>query len=212
MGFMLAGLLIQVVTYCMMPDAGWISLMCGCLGVCSVCLCAQGNILHYLFGFGQVVIYIYLSWQQRFYGEVAINVYYFVTMMYGVWVWKHRIHNDKQELIVTRTMSKWGLALIVTACAALSVMAGWGLANYTDDTQPYMDAFTTAPALIAQVLMILAYREQWYLWMAVDLVSVALWIRAVDYCMVAQYAFWCVNCIYGYVRWTQQLENDKRSK
>ena len=66
-----------------------------------------------------------------------------------------------------------------------------------------MDSFTTVVALVAQVLMILAYRDQWFLWFAVDIVSVVMWIYVGNYCMAAQYAFWCCNCIYGYVRWTQ---------
>ncbi|MBO7456529.1 MAG: nicotinamide mononucleotide transporter, partial [Paludibacteraceae bacterium] len=70
-----------------------------------------------------------------------------------------------------------------------------------DDTQPYLDALTTVPALIAQVLMILVYREHWFIWLAVDILSVVLWLRAGDYCMAAQYAFWCANCLYGLHRW-----------
>ena len=49
--------------------------------------------------------------------------------------------------------------------------------------------------------MILVYREHWFLWLAVDVFSVALWLRAGDYCMTAQYVFWCANCIYGLRRW-----------
>ena len=79
--------------------------------------------------------------------------------------------------------------------------------RFTNDTQPYLDAFTTIPALVAQILMILVYREQWYIWLVVDLLATVMWIQAENYCMAAQYAFWCLNCIYGYVHWTRTLEN-----
>ena len=55
--------------------------------------------------------------------------------------------------------------------------------------------------------MILVYREQWYIWLVVDLLATVMWIQAENYCMAAQYAFWCLNCIYGYVHWTRTLEN-----
>jgi len=199
------GLLLQVVTFIIgqWSVSGspwlWLSLLSGCLGVCSVCLTAQRNILTYVFGFAQVITYTWLCVTQRFYGEIAINAYYFVTMIYGVYVWRKRLQSD--QLVAPRSLSLSKLLLIVSGTVVLGWIAGWGLATWTDDTQPYLDAFTTVPALVAQILMILVYREHWYLWLAVDILSVALWWRAGDYCMVSQYSFWCLNCLYGLYHW-----------
>ena len=205
--FLALGLIIQVVTYALMPHDTWLSLVSGCFGVCSVCLASQGNIFTYLFGFAQVGTYTYLCYTQRFYGEIAINAYYFVTMIYGVYVWKSRIRNQESGLVTPRRLS-WLTLVLIAVCTLLgSWLTGWGLAAWTDDTQPYLDAFTTIPALVAQVLMILVYREHWYLWLAVDILSVALWLRAGDYCMAAQYAFWCANCLYGLRRWRSLEES-----
>jgi nicotinamide mononucleotide transporter len=202
--FLTLGLLIQVVTYYICHSTfnfqlSTLSLISGCLGVCSVVLTAQGNILFYLFGFGQVITYTYLCWTQRFYAEIAINAYYFATMMYGVFAWKKRLKVD--TLITPRSLPLRTIGIIAAATLVGSWLVGWGLSAWTDDTQPYLDAFTTIPALVAQVLMIMVYREHWYLWLAVDIFSVVLWLRAGDYCMTAQYAFWCANCLYGLYRW-----------
>lgn len=199
--FLAIGLLIQVVTYFLMPHDSWLSLVSGCLGVCSVCMAAQRKIVTYLFGFGQVLTYTYLCWEQRFYGEVMINAYYFCTMIYGVYVWKSRMSDGTEGVVVPRSLSLRTLCLIVSATFAGAWLTGWGLACLTDDTQPYLDAFTTVPALVAQVLMILVYREHWFIWLAVDILSVLLWLRAGDYCMAAQYFFWCANCLYGLRKW-----------
>ena len=206
-GFIGVGLLIQVVTFyisnSLAPNTVLpLSLISGCLGVCSVCLASQGNILTYVFGFAQVLTYSYLCWTQRFYGEIAINAYYFGTMIYGVYAWRKRLQADSS--VVTPQRLKLPVTIgIVLAALIGSWLVGWGLAAWTDDSQPYLDAFTTIPALVAQVLMILAYREHWFIWLAVDILSVALWLRAGDYCMTAQYAFWCANCIYGLRRWRE---------
>ena len=71
----------------------------------------------------------------------------------------------------------------------------------TNDTQPFMDSITTVPAIIAQILMILAYKEQWYFWLIIDLASIYMWAIAGDWCMVAQFIFWSINCIYGLYNW-----------
>lgn len=198
--FMAVGLLIQVVTF-MITGGGWLSLLSGCLGVCSVCLTAQGSIFTYVFGFAQVFTYTYLCMRAHLYGEVAINIYYFLTMIYGVYVWRRRMNPANENRIRTRRLSWRMLLLIVLVAVLVSGGAGWLMAHYTDDPTPYLDAFTTVMALVAQVLMILAFTDQWFLWMAVDLTSVAMWIYVGDYCLTAQYAFWCCNCVYGYLRW-----------
>lgn len=206
--FIALGLIVQVATYyisisTLNAQLSTISLISGCLGVCSVCLASQGNILTYAFGFAQVLTYTYLCWTQRFYGELAINAYYFATMIYGVFVWRRRLNveDGKNKEIIPRLLEKRLLFGIILATLLGSWLVGWGLAAWTDDTQPYLDAFTTIPALVAQVLMILVYREHWFFWLAIDIFSVVLWLRAGDYCMVAQYAFWCMNCLYGLKRW-----------
>lgn len=204
--FLGIGLLIQVVTYIIAVRAqastiGWLSLLSGCLGICSVCLTAQGNILTYVFGFAQVLTYSYLCWEQRFYGEMMINAYYFCTMIYGVYAWRKRLVGANQLTVSPRRLGWRMMVLITIGTVAVSWFAGWFLASYTDDTQPYLDAYTTVPALVAQVLMIMVYREHWFIWLAVDILSVLLWLRAGDYCMTAQYAFWCANCLYGLQRW-----------
>lgn len=198
--FLALGLLIQVVTYFLMPHDTWLSLLSSCLGVCSVCLASQGNILTYAFGFAQVGTYTYLCYTQRFYGEIAMNAYYFITMIYGVYVWRRRLSESK-NIITVRRLKICTILLLIVSTLVGSWLVGWGLERWTDDTQPYLDAFTTMPALVAQILMILAFREHWFFWLAVDILSIALWLRAGDYCMAVQYAFWCANCIYGLHRW-----------
>ena len=111
-----------------------------------------------------------------------------------------------KEHPVIGTTVVFGVVGMILAIVALSTFAGWLLHLYTDDPQPYLDAFTTVPAILAQILMVMAYREQWYLWLMVDVLAMVMWMRAENYCMAAQYAFWCANCVYGYIQWTKSLE------
>lgn len=206
--FLVLGIIVQCLTYYFMPNSAW-SLVSGILGICSVVLGAQGNILTFVFGFAQVGTYTYLCIQERFYAEIALNAYYFITMIYGVHVWKKRLQNDSLE-IQTRRMSISRLGVLMLSVVILSFAIGWCLQRFTDDPQPYLDAWTTVPALVAQVLMVLAFREQWYIWMLVDLLAFVMWLRAGDYCMAAQYLFWCANCIYGYLQWSKCSETSCR--
>ena len=209
-GLLVTGIAVQVVTFVLLPDNPW-SLVSGVLGICSVVLCSQGNILTFFFGFGQILTYTYLCYLERFYAGIAMNAFYFITQIYGIYAWRKRlIHNDDSTTpateIHTRRLSATTLAVLSAGILAVSVLTGWLLGRYTDDTQPYLDAFTTVPAIAAQILMVLAYREQWYLWLFIDVLCVLLWLRADNYCMTAQYVFWCINCVYGFLHWSWNIK------
>lgn len=205
--FLVTGLLVQIITFCAVPHNPW-AMVSGMLGICSVVLGAKGNILTFFFGFAQVGTYTYLCCVEHFYAEIAINIYYFFTMIYGVYCWRRRLKNSTLQ-VQTRRLSRRIFPLLTVAIVVLSIFVGWLLNRYTDDPQPYLDAMTTVPAIAAQILMVMAYREQWYLWLMVDVLALVMWVRAENYCMAAQYAFWCANCVYGYIQWTKSLEKTK---
>ncbi len=206
--FLIVGLAVQIVTYIISPQSV-ISLVSGMFGICSVVLCSQGRILTYIFGFGQIITYTYICYTDSLYGLIGINIFYFITQIYGIIIWRKRLYANKSEFmdaVPTRKVSWKTMVAIAVSVLALSALVGWLLATFTDDSQPYLDAYTTIPALVAQILMILAYREQWYIWFFIDVLYVVLWARAGNYCLVAQHIFWCINCVYGFYRWTKALE------
>lgn len=203
--FLAAGLTVQVTAYLWMPDNPW-SLVSGLLGICSVILCSERNILTFFFGFGQILTYTYLCYLERFYAGIAMNGFYFCSQIYGIYVWRRRLptdeDTDRQRLnITTRSLPRSMIAVGMPMLLALAVITGYLLSRYTSDTQPFFDALTTVPAIAAQILMVLAYREQWYIWLFIDILYVAMWASAGNACMVMQYVFWCANCIYGMVQW-----------
>lgn len=201
--FLFLGIAVQVVVFTLQPDTP-ISLVCGITGIIAVILCAQGKISTFLFGFIQIGTYLYLSLVERLYGEVALNVFYFVSQLYAVYVWRrhYRIRTETRSAeLQPRRLKAWVMCCIMAAVLLLSSLTGLLLSRFTDDTQPWLDAFTTVPALFAQVLLMLAYREQWPLWLMVDVLSAVMWARAGNWCLFAQYVFWCANCIYGWRRW-----------
>lgn len=197
--FLITGLLVQVLVYCFAPTH-WLSLVSGLLGITAVILCSQGNIWTFAFGFGQIITYAILCWMERFYAGIAMNAFYFVTQIYGIYEWR-RLRTGNSAIIAPRSMQIVHFLTLCVMVAVVSVGVGWLLQQYTDDTQPYMDAITTTFSVAAQILLIMAIRQQWWLWLFVDVLFVAMWIVAGNWSMVALYAFWCINCVYGMLRW-----------
>ena len=198
-GFLVSGLIVQVVVYWLAPTH-WLSLVSGLLGITSVILCSQGNIWTFAFGFGQILTYSGLCWIERFYAGLLMNACYFLSQIYGIYAWQRQRTGDS-VVIVPRSLQLNRFVLLCTIVAVVSVGVGWLLNRYTDDPQPYLDAVTTVVSIVAQVMLVMAIRQQWWLWLFVDVLFVAMWIMAGNWSMVAQYGFWCINCVYGMLRW-----------
>lgn len=199
--FLAIGIALQVVTYIITKDT-LLSFISGLSGVISVVYCSQRKVSFYFFGFIQLFTYVALCFSQNLYGEIFENIFYFVTMVVGIFLWLN--HYDKKEnqvIIKPMTPAGWVSSLVI--CVIGSLLLGLVLKTYTNDTQPYLDAFSTVPAFIAQILMITRRKEQWIFWLIVDISTGILWLRAGNYCMVAQYIFWIANCGYGYKLWNR---------
>lgn len=208
--FLLTGIALQFVVFCLFPKEP-ITIVSGISGVLCVVLGAQGKISNFVFGLIQCSTYIYLSLSAKLYGQVGINLFYLATTLYGIYTWgkNYKVNKESEEASInTRKLSPAALCGVVVTLIAACFALGWGLQTWSDDSQPYLDAFTTMPAIAAQLLMVARYRDQWFLWLAIDVFGTAMWIAQGNYCMAAMYAFWCANCIYGLYNWTRQVKDD----
>lgn len=192
------GCIMQLVAF-IITKCSYISFISGTAGVLSVVLCSEKKISMYIFGFIQLLTYVYLCLQQNLYGEIFENIFYFVTMIIGVILWQRNYNEEKCEVVIRR-LNFMDMLFIGLNITILSLPLG-GILSNTNDTYPYLDAFSTIPAFAAQILMILRYREQWWCWIIVDILTCILWIKLGNWCMVAQYVFWTANCIYGLKNW-----------
>lgn len=195
------GLFIQLL-YLMQPSSNllWydtVSFISGLLGVFAVVLCSNRKLISYAFGIAQILTFLVIVWHDALYAKIAENVFYLITMIIGVFIWNNHYDDNKVE---TKRLSNKMLIILITVTTVLSFIIGYGL-SFTNDAHPYIDAFTTLPAFVAQILMILRYREQWIFWILIDVGCIGLWMTVGNNAMVAQYMFWTINCIYGWKNW-----------
>ena len=201
--FMVAMLALQIVVFCISPDTP-LNIIAGIAGVISVVLCAKGKVEFYFIGFVQTISYLFLAWQNNFYGEVIENLFYLVTMIWGIFVWKkNSVQNDDgTEDVAAKKFNavQWIASIIGTAIA--TVIVGY-LLNSIGNAQAYTDAATNVLAIFAQILMVRRYREQWIWWLIIDLLCIKMWFVAENWSMVAMYIAWTANCVYGWYNWSK---------
>lgn len=197
--FALLGILIQIIAY-ISSDVPMLSLYSGISGIFAVVLCAERRLSFWIFAWIQLITYIILAWNQKLWGEVGENIFYAITMIFGMFIWNKRIDNIETNKVHSRKLSNSSLFLIVIGMVC-GIITLYSFLLMTNDSQPFIDSISTVPAIIAQILMILAYKEQWYFWLIIDVASIYMWAVAGDWCMVAQFIFWSINCIYGIYNW-----------
>jgi nicotinamide mononucleotide transporter len=205
--FMASMLALQIITFIIVPDTP-LSIIAGVSGVISTVLCAKGKISFYFIGFVQTISYLILSWQNHFYGEVIENVFYLVTMVWGIFVWKKNSEVDENGSANVKAQKFTPLMWILSIVG--SVIATWLMGMWLTSigsAQAYTDAATNILAIFAQLLMVKRYREQWIWWIVIDVLCIKLWFVAGNWTMVAMYIAWTINCIYGWVNWSKLNKN-----
>ena len=171
-------------------------------GIFCVVLCAKGKKSQYIWGLINVIGYIIIAFLNKYYGEVMLNaLYYLPSQFLGYYLWnKHE--NKKTENVKGKKLNiKQTLVLLV--CTGLSIFLYKLLLDYLGGNNTILDSASTMISIIANTLMLLRYREQWLLWIIIDMITVVMWILMKDYIMVTMWAVYLINAFYGYINWTK---------
>jgi nicotinamide mononucleotide transporter len=92
--------------------------------------------------------------------------------------------------------------------AAGATLAAWPLlggllALGTDSAAPALDALTTVGAVAGQLLLARKRVENWLVWLAVNLLSVVLFVRAGLWPTAGLYAVFAALSAWGWLHWSR---------
>ena len=81
----------------------------------------------------------------------------------------------------------------------------WLLVTFTNSNVPLADSFTTALSIIGIWALAHKYLEQWFIWIAVDVVTSVLYFYTDIPFKASLYALYVVIAIFGYFKWRREL-------
>jgi nicotinamide mononucleotide transporter len=186
-----------------------IGLVSSISGMLCVVLVAKGKIANYYFGIVQTLTYAYIAYGYGLYGEVMLNaLFYFPIQFIGIYLWKKNKTDQvvKGEDVKVKSLTKTGWLYTVLSILILTAAYGFFL-KYLGGKFVWNDAATNVLSIAAQILMLKRFAEQWLLWIAVNVLSITLWLSALisqggnDFSMLVMWSAFLVNSIYGYVNW-----------
>ena len=182
-------------------------------GVICVILTGMGKISNYIFGTVNTILYAIAAWKARYYGDVMLNLlYYLPTNIIGWVAWKKNLNKETKQVYMRRMTWKQDVLLGVVSVAGV---LGYSLIlKLLGGNLPLIDSMSTVFSVIAQILLIKRFTEQWVIWIIVDVVSVIMWIVALftEAQSVAVLLMWCVflaNAIIMFVIWLRESKRQE---
>jgi len=175
-------------------------------GILCVGLIAIGRREGYLIGLYNSLSYSILAYGNGFFGEVYLNLLFFVpTGVIGYVMWSRHTRQDKT---VEMRQLGWPQRLTVAAiCVACTVGLGLLLRLNARQNTPFIDATTNVLSVVATFLMMWRYKEQWLLYILLNIVTIGMWFLrfraggAAGDLMILMWSLFLLNSLFGYWRW-----------
>lgn len=171
------------------------------LGIANVGLLVRRSIWNYPFGMAMVALYLVIFWQARLYGEAVLQVFFFVVQGWGWWLWARAGGLAQMVRVEWMGWRARGVAIALVAGSSLGV--GWAMARFTDAALPFADATIAGASVVAQVLLALRRVENWALWIAIDVLSVWVYVARELYLTAGLYVVFLGMAIAGLVAWAR---------
>jgi nicotinamide mononucleotide transporter len=174
------------------------------LGLISVYLTTRQNVWCYPLGIVSVFIYIFIFFDVKLYADMGLQVFFIVLQAYGWYEWLYG-GTGHSELQVSWADKRtyWFSALFTIAGTAL---LGSALHRLTDASLPYVDSFLAVLSMAAQWMMAKKYIENWVLWGAVNIGSIAMYGMKGLYFTMFLYAVYFFLALLGYAEWKRSMQ------
>ena len=140
-----------------------------------------------------------LSFQNRFFAEVGMNVIYFVTQaVQGIPYFKK--HKDETGEVVTK--SEFEPIKIITYIAFGTLAMGL-VSKFFDGNMVVLDSIQNGIAIGAQLRQMNGNADGWLLWVLSNIINIIVWASVGNWILVASFAAYAIVAVSGYLNWSE---------
>ncbi len=182
-------------------------------GVACVVCTGKGKLSAYVFGLINCVLYAIISFKAHLYGETMLNALYYVPMQFvGFYVWSKHMNDSTHEVEKKHMKNSYRFLWLVIMAAATFL---YGLIlKKMGDAMPFVDSFTTVSSVIAMVISVKMYSEQWWIWIFVDIFSVYMWwcdfsAGSDNMATLLMWVVYLANAIFMCIKWEKEASRKR---
>lgn len=178
-------------------------------GALCVYLVVKENVWNFPVGIANSAFFLFLFAGARLYGDAALQVIYIALGFQGWYLWL-RGGENRAPLKVERASRR-----LLAGVAAFVVAGTTGLTfifRYIDDSAPFLDALTTVLSLGAQYLLNRKAVENWWLWIAADIIYIYLYAARGLQLTAVLYLVFLGLCVAGLRSWLRTMSEREREE
>lgn len=184
-------------------DTSLLEILSFALAIAMVLLNIKQSPWAWLFAIASAALYALVFYEAKIYGDMALQFFFVAISLWGWYQWLFG-GGDKHGVEVSRLTAKgWPIVAVTWALAYIVVAAL--LQAFTDTDVAHIDAFLTAGSLVAQYLLTRKTLENWHMWIAIDLLYIALYLHKNLYLTAVLYGLFAILACVGLLAWKKSL-------
>jgi nicotinamide mononucleotide transporter len=171
-------------------------------GIC-VWLVVREHLWNWPIGLANNIFFFILFLRGRLYADMSLQIVYLGLGVYGWLNWIFGGKNYTALTISRTTRSEW------IALAAAIPICTWAMCEVliaVNDAAPLWDALTTVLSLAAQYLLCRKRFENWWFWIAADVIYIPLYFSRKLPLTAILYAIFLTMCLVGVREWARSLK------
>lgn len=159
----------------------------------------------WIVGIFSSAFYVYIFYNAHLFANAGINVYYTIMSFYGLYCWKLKKGNDKEDIIDFHFISS-RLAVKLSIIALIIFLVIYGiLMLFPESEVPIPDALVAALSIVATWMTARKIVECWYPWIFVNFFAVGLYAYQGLYPTSVLYVLYGILSIFGLINWRKSV-------
>ncbi|MBQ6972580.1 MAG: nicotinamide mononucleotide transporter [Synergistaceae bacterium] len=176
----------------------FVSAVCG---IFCVFLTAKASISNFIFAVINTFVYSVYLFYWRIYGTFFLEVAFYLPVEIVSWVlWSRHRDDIDHEKTKARKLSITQNLLTAVVVGTVGISAHYVLVGM-NGTAAWLDAFTLAIGIVAVILELFRYKEQYVWWIITDIITVALYIVHFDAVYLTKRVIYLIVALAGLRNW-----------
>jgi nicotinamide mononucleotide transporter len=147
-------------------------------------------------------VYIFICYFGKLYLETGLQVFYVAMAVYGWYEWSDNEYEAEEGIVQWKFKTH---LYLVFGGLLVALITGITFKLYTDQANPFMDAFTTVFSLIATYMVTKKVLENWLYWIVIDIVAAILHVNRGLELTGVLYIVYTVLSVFGYYYWNKSF-------
>lgn len=176
----------------------WLSFVSAIFGILYMVFLSERSVFNFLIGLVSTLTYTIITYNVHLYGETIFYLTFDLPMiLISFLFWKNHLENNKVKPREISTRNK-----IILLVSSLVIIYLYSLfLNLIGGEFVLIDAASSITTIIATILMSQRFREQWFMWVVVYVISIIMWISVFDILMLIMSICCFISSLVGYINW-----------